>query len=112
MSFDVHTYDMEERRKRVIWSPESLVDLDDIWDFYEQVAGVHTAENMLRLIHEGCELLGEFPLGGRERRDVRMGLRSISVVPFVIFYQLGHDERPEIMHVLDGRQDVDAAFND
>jgi toxin ParE1/3/4 len=103
---------MGERSSKIIWSPEAIADLDDIWDFHEQAAGVRTAENMLRRIQEGCEFLREFPLGGRERRDVRSGLRSFSIVPFVIFYQLEHADRLEIMHVLDGRQDVDAAFDD
>jgi len=103
---------MVERSRKVTWSPEALADLDDIWNFHEQVAGARTAENMLRRIHDGCEFLREYPLGGRERHDVRPGLRSVSIVPFVIFYQLGHEDVLEIMHILDGRQDVDAAFEE
>jgi plasmid stabilization system protein ParE len=35
---------MVERRALAKWSPEALSDLDQIWDYYERVAGRSTAE--------------------------------------------------------------------
>ena len=36
-----------ERKGTAIWSPEALLDLKQIWDYYEDVAGVNTAEKIV-----------------------------------------------------------------
>ena len=56
-------------------------------------------------------MLEAHPLAGRTRDELRPGLRSISVRPHVVFYRV-LDDNPEIVHVLDGRRDLDAIFAD
>jgi plasmid stabilization system protein ParE len=102
---------MAEHKQEIVWSPESRADLDEIWDFYEEAAGAHTAENLLRRIYEGCQVLTELPLVGRPRSEIRPGLHSILIAPFMVFYQIGRDGVAEIMHVLHDRQDIEAAFD-
>jgi toxin ParE1/3/4 len=50
-------------------------------------------------------------MAGRSRDEVRAGLRSISASPHVVFCRLKGDQ-PEIVRVLDGRQDIDEIFSD
>jgi plasmid stabilization system protein ParE len=52
---------MAGRTGTAIWSPEALVDLDEIWNYYERVAGTNTAEKIAReigaavaTIEDGC----------------------------------------------------------
>jgi plasmid stabilization system protein ParE len=39
---------MVERGAMAKWSPEALFDLDQIWDYYERVAGRDIAEKIIR----------------------------------------------------------------
>ena len=96
-------------RRPVLWSPEALADLDRIWNQYGRIAGPATADKLLREIGNIVTLVEEHPFAGRSRDDVRPGLRSLATSPHVVFYRVMND-RPEIVRVLDGRQDVDEIF--
>ena len=100
---------MTERRRAIIWSPEARADLSEIWDYYVEVAGRHTADGIVRVITEVCTLLEEHPFAGRARNEVRPGLRSMSASPHIVFYRVNEDVA-EIVRVLDGRRDLDEAF--
>ncbi len=80
-----------------------------IWDCYVGVAGQHTAENVLREIAQVIALIEDRPFAGRARDEVRPGLRSVATAPHVVFYRVVND-RPEIVCVLDGRQDIEEKF--
>jgi toxin ParE1/3/4 len=58
-------------------------------------------------IGEIFEMLLENPLAGRERRELRAGLRSFPVGNFVIFY-VPLPDGIEIIRVMHGRQDIGA----
>jgi toxin ParE1/3/4 len=100
---------MAEAKRAALWSPEALDDRERIWDYYVRVAGRHTAEKILREIAEVIALIEDHPFAGRARNDVRGGLRSIAAKPHVIFYRVV-DDTPEIVRVLDGRQDIEEKF--
>jgi toxin ParE1/3/4 len=102
---------MPENKRPVVWSPEARADLEEIWTYYAQVAGRHTANNITRQIGGACGVIEDYPLGGRSRDELRPGLRSVAVRPHVIFYRLT-GEAPEIVRVLDGRRDIDEIFAD
>ncbi len=102
---------MIERRRPANWSPESLADLDAIWDYYVQVAGPATAEKLVREIAALVQSIEEHPMIGRTRDEVREGLRSLAASPHVVFYRL-IDETTEIVRVLDGRQDIEDIFSE
>jgi len=95
--------------RTALWSPEALADRDRIWDYYIDVAGRHTAEKVLRSIGDVIALIENHPLAGRARDEVRPGLRSFAATPHVVFYRVV-DDRPQIVRVLDGRQDIDETF--
>ncbi|MGB7079962.1 MAG: type II toxin-antitoxin system RelE/ParE family toxin [Xanthobacteraceae bacterium] len=100
---------MADARCAALWSPEALDDRERIWDYYVRVAGTHTAEKILREMAEVIELIEDHPFAGRVRNEVRPGLRSFAATPHVIFYRVANDT-PEIVRVLDGRQDIEEKF--
>jgi toxin ParE1/3/4 len=100
---------MAEAKRAALWSPEALDDRERIWDYYVRVAGKHTAEKILREIAEVIALIEDHPFAGRARNEVRRGLRSFAAAPHVVFYRVVNDA-PEIVRVLDGRQDIEEKF--
>ena len=64
---------------------------------------------ILREIAEVIALIEDHPFAGRARNEVRGGLRSFAAKPHVIFYRVV-DDTPEIVRVLDGRQDIEEKF--
>jgi toxin ParE1/3/4 len=100
---------MAERKRAALWSPEALDDREKIWDYYALIAGPNTAEKILREIGQVIALIEDHPFAGRSRNEVRPGLRSFAANPHVIFYRVV-DGAPQIVRVLDGRQDIEEKF--
>lgn len=100
---------MVDRKRPLLWSAVARADLEEIWNYYFAVAGRNTADNVIREIGHACRIVEEYPFGGRTRDEVRVGLRSVAVSPFVIFYRVANGT-PEIIRVLDGRRDLDDVF--
>jgi toxin ParE1/3/4 len=100
---------MPEATRAALWSPEALDDRERIWAYYVGVAGRHTAEKILREIAEVITLIEEHPFAGRARNELRPGLRSFAATPHVVFYRVV-DDAPQIVRVLDGRQDIEEKF--
>jgi toxin ParE1/3/4 len=94
-----------------LWSPEALGDIDHLWDYYAGVAGRATADKVLREIADVVAAIEDFPLAGRPRNEIRADLRSLAATPHVVFYRLS-GARPEIVRVLDGRQDIGEIFTE
>jgi len=101
---------MAGHKSRVIWSPEALDDIDRLWEYYAGRAGRMTADKLLREVASVVATIDGFPLAGRSRDEIRTGLRSLAASPHVVFYRLNGD-RPEIVRVLDGRQDIEEIFS-
>lgn len=100
---------MAQPRRAALWSPEAIEDRERIWNYYVQVAGRHTAEKILREIADVIALIEGHLFAGRARNEVRPGLRSFAATPHVVFYRVVNDA-PEIVRVLDGRQDIEEKF--
>ncbi|HWK96617.1 MAG TPA: type II toxin-antitoxin system RelE/ParE family toxin [Pseudolabrys sp.] len=101
---------MAAARRPAVWSPEALDDRERIWTYYVQVAGQHTAEKVLRKIAEIIALIEDHPFAGRARNEVRPRLHSFAATPHVVFYRVVN-ETPEIVRILDGRQDIEEQFS-
>lgn len=102
---------MAGHKAPIIWSPEAREDINQLWDYYAQIAGQATADNIIREIAKVVRAIDDFPSAGRARDEIRVGLRSLSAAPQVVFYRLNGD-RPEIVRVLDGRQDIEEIFSE
>ena len=55
--------------------------------------------------------LAASPLMGRERDDLRPGIREVVVYPTVLFYRVSR-QQIEIVRVVDGRRDIAAIFGE
>ncbi len=100
---------MADDNFRVVWSPESEDDLLSIWRWGASRFSPAIADGHLRDIHRAAMRLAASPLMGRERDDLRAGIREIVVYPTVLFYRVSHD-RVEVVRVVDGRRDLAALF--
>jgi toxin ParE1/3/4 len=102
---------MAERKGAAIWSPEALADLNDIWDYYERVAGRNVAEKIVRKIGDVIATIEDHPFAGRARDELRPSFRSLAAAPHVVFYRVANDI-PEIIRVLDSRRDIEEIFSE
>jgi toxin ParE1/3/4 len=59
--------------------PRARAELDDIWDYITRESGnAAVADGVVDAITDRFYLLGRYPRLGRERDDLRPGLRSYS----------------------------------
>lgn len=100
---------MTGRQRPAVWSPEAIADIDSIWNYYVRVAGPQTAAKFLHEIAAIVASIEQHPLIGRARDEIRPGLRSLAASPHVVFYRVATGT-PQIVRVLDGRQDIDEIF--
>lgn len=102
---------MANPRRPIIWSRDAITDLSEIWAYYAEAAGRQTADKIIRDIDEKCRLIEAYPFAGRARDEVRRGLRSMAVPPYVVFYRVG-ERNAQIVRVMHGRRDIDEIFAD
>ena len=96
---------------RVVWSPEFEDDLLAIWRRGASQFSPAVADGHLRDIHRAAARLAASPLMGRERDDLRPGVREIVIYPTVLFYRVSR-EQVEVVRVVDGRRDLGALFSE
>lgn len=86
--------------------PQADLDLDSIWSFIA-ADNIQAAERLIDRIGSVFQMLVENPLAGRERPELRRGLRSFPVRNYIIFY-IPVPDGIEVIRVMNGRQDIDA----
>ena len=101
---------MAGSKLRLIWSPQAEADLIDIWRWSAKRFSPNCADAHLRDIERAARLLTGSPLSGRNRDDLRVGLRSAIVYPTVVFYRVGA-QSVDIVRVVDGRRNLAAIFS-
>ena len=94
---------------RVIWSPRARLDLSEIWLYLSEQASNEIADAQATKIQNVGRSLGRNPLRGRSRDELRRGLRSVLVQPYLVFYSVV-DQTVEIVRVLHGWRDLPAAL--
>jgi toxin ParE1/3/4 len=94
------------------YTEKAILDLDEIWFYIGSVKGSPAnAKRFLSKIKETIELLTDFPLMGKERKELRVGLRSITHGNYIIFYSVP-EEFVLIERVLEGHRDVERLFGE
>lgn len=86
----------------------ACADLEEIWEYIQQESGVPApADRLLDSIGERFRfrVLSDWPQIGRERNELRPGLRSHPVGDYVIFYRLDGSDIV-IQRVLHGRRNI------
>jgi len=92
-----------------IVSEVASAELDDIWYYFAKQSGsTERADRMVDVITERFYTLSSYPRIGRKRPDLRPGLRSFNVGNYTIIYRIEGTEDVLILHVFDGRQDIQA----
>lgn len=92
--------------KRPLKSPQAEIDLTAIWD-YIAADNLRAADTLLDRIDAIFDMLAETPFAGRERSELRTGLRSFPVGNYLIFY-VPTPDGVEVVRVMHGHQDIGA----
>ena len=88
-------------------APQAAADLDHIWYYVAKESGsAELADRLVDAITERFYLLSTHPRVGRERPDLRPGLRSFPVEDYVILYRITAADDVVILHVPHSRQDI------
>jgi len=90
----------------VLISANVGAELDDIWSYVATESGsLEIADRASDAITDTFFQLSKHPHLGRQRDDLRPGLRSLAAGSYVIVYRVqGSDVR--ILHVVHGRRDI------
>jgi toxin ParE1/3/4 len=83
---------------------EAEADLDALWD-YIAADNVKAADRMVDAVLESSRIHVRFPEMGRRRDELRPGLRSFVVSPYVVFYR-PVENTIEVLRVLHGARDI------
>ena len=90
---------------RLLWTPLSLQDLQDISAYIEANRDLATANRVCRAIYEAAQLLRRYPETGKP--GLEEGTREL-VVPaypaYVITYRTAAPERIEVLRIWHGAQ--------
>ncbi len=86
--------------------PEARRDLQNIGDYIAR-DDREAARRFVKSLREKCALLARNPHIGRERPDLRPGLRSFPVQSYIILYRV-LDQSVEIVNVVHGSRNIDA----
>ena len=93
---------------RVVFSALADADLLHILSYLAE-RNRAAAVALANLFNTKIENLTHCPFIGRDRSIFAQGLRSIVLENYVLFYRV-EDARILIVHVLDGRRDIEAEF--
>ena len=96
----------------VKFTPESLGDLEELFEFVAVEASPETADQYIGQIIDYCESLSTFPHRGNKRDDIRRGLRTTNyrgrvVIAFTVF-----DETVAILGVYYGGRNFERDLSD
>ena len=86
-------------------SAEADNDLEEIFDYTDHEFGIDQAIKYLSAFDDTFEQLLKNPQIGRERKEIRDGLRSTIKYMHVVFYRILED-RIRIVRILHGSRDL------
>ncbi len=92
--------------KKPLKSPQTEIDLTAIWD-YIAADNPRAADTLLVRIEATFDMLAETPFAGRDRSELRAGLRSFPIGNYLIFY-MPTPNGVDVVRVMHGRQDIGA----
>lgn len=89
----------------VLLSLEAEKDLVDIFEYSLIEFGVDKAESYTLSFQDAFDLLGENPVVGKKRDEIKSGLRSIVKEEHIIFYRIMNDQIL-IVRILHSSRDI------
>ena len=94
---------------RVTRRPLAEADVLEIWDYIAD-DGIAAADRWVDRLDKQFRVLAMQPMMGRARDELAPGVRSFPFGRYVVFY-LPLDGGIDVVRVLHGARDIDAAFN-
>jgi toxin ParE1/3/4 len=95
---------------RVTRRPLAEADIFEIWDYIADDS-MEAADRWVDQLDEKFQLIATQPMMGRAREELVPGLRSFPFRRYVIFY-MPTGAGIDVVRVLHGARDIDAAFGD
>lgn len=90
---------------RILRRPAAVRDLITLWGYIDSVSSPEQADALLDEIERVLLLLAAHPLIGRQRHDLRPGLRSHPVGRYLVFY-LPLEDGIDLIRVIYGGRDL------
>ena len=84
-------------------------DLNEIFIYWQQQASLEVADHVMDSVVERFTLLKEQPMIGRKREEFGPDVRGFPAGKYIIYYRKKKGA-VEILHVLHGARDQEAAF--
>jgi toxin ParE1/3/4 len=86
-------------------------ELDDIWVYVATESGsLEIADRVVATITDTFLQLAQHPHLGRQRDDLRPGLRSVTAGSYVVVYRVD-GKNVRILHVVHGRRDIKSVIH-
>jgi toxin ParE1/3/4 len=99
------------RRLKVVLREEAITDLAAIYDYIARVGGSHgTAIGFVRRIKARCQRIGNVPMGGIARDDLRAGLRTVPFEHSAVIAYVVEDNQVSVTNVFYGGRDYEALY--
>jgi toxin ParE1/3/4 len=94
----------------VIRTEQAENDLESILTYLDEHSPA-AAQRLAKALDERCRLLEQLPMMGRPRDDLAMGLRSVVIEGYVLFYRIT-TSAVEVIRILHGRRDIDSIMKE
>jgi toxin ParE1/3/4 len=94
---------------RVEFAPRARLDLIEIGDYLETVAGKRTASRWVLRLEAAARGIADQPHAHPENADLG-GRRRVIVRPYVVVYRIASAELVRIVRILHGARDLPAIF--
>ena len=96
-------------KRRIDWSPDARLDMDDLKRGIEQTYGTGSADGLLARIQKAIVTLSENPKFGAMRPDLVVGIRTWPVRPYIVVY-FPLSDGVVIARIVHGARDLRAAL--
>jgi toxin ParE1/3/4 len=84
-------------------------DIEQILDLVASQSGFDGSEKFLATFNQKCQRLAQFPMMGKSRAELGLGVRSFPYSPYLIFYHQ-IEGGVEILRVVSGYRNLSALF--
>jgi toxin ParE1/3/4 len=99
------------RRLKVVLREQAIADLADIYNHIARASGSHvTAIGFVRRIRARCRRIGNVPMGGIARDDLRPGLRTVPFEHSAVIAYVVADDQVTVTNVFYGGRDYEALY--
>ena len=95
----------------LIFTPSAKEDLQQIWNYLEELAGRDIAIKFLKEIKDKCEVISNFPELGRTRHEFIFNLRSFPFKKYIIFYVPTNDGI-DVLRIIHSSRDIEQVFDE